>query len=98
MSALKNHTLRTWCACYVSWNFKKNNEANTMPQVELHRQNGKKAMTKLLVPDPMGPTETCFDVLVSSHEPWKERLYFGISVCRDLAKVKKIGDQPNEMH
>ena len=39
----------TWGACYVSWNHKKNNVANTMAQVEFLRQKGKKARTKFSV-------------------------------------------------
>ena len=39
----------TWCACDVSWNHKRNDVANTVVQVELLRQNGKKARTKLFV-------------------------------------------------
>ena len=49
----KNDILRdTWCACYASWNHKKNDVASTMVQVEFLRQNGKKARTTFSVPGP----------------------------------------------
>ena len=81
----------TWCACYVSRNLKKNNEANTMIQVEFLRQNGKKARTKFSVPGSIG---TCFEVLVSFHEPVKERPTL-VLACAEIknhfAKVKGTG-------
>ena len=81
----------TWCVCYVSWKHKKNNEANTMVQVGFLRQSGKKARTKFSV---LGPIGICFDVLVSFHEPLRERPTL-VLACAEIknhfAKVKGTG-------
>ena len=40
----RNNILRdTWCACYVSWSHKKNNEANTTAQVDFLGLSGRMA-------------------------------------------------------
>ena len=46
-------------------------------------QSGKKARTKFSVP---GPIESCFDVLVSFHEPIRERPTL-VLACAELNKT-----------
>ena len=81
----------TWCACFVSWDHKRNDVANTMVQVKFLRQNGRKARMKFSVPGPIG---SCFDVLVSFHKPLRERPALVLAcaeIKNNFAKVKGPG-------